>query len=306
MKANTSLNYIQGAALIFVGAVMFAGKAVLVKYNYIHYHVDTIPLLALRMLFSLPLYLIILFIENKKSPINESIETKHWLWMLSMGMVGYYLASLFDFWGLNYVTAGTERLILFLYPSIVLIISALFLKHKIQKIQYFALFITYFGIVITFIPNLQIGLGQNLILGCFLIFLSAFTYALYIIGSGELIPKFGIIKFTCYAMITSTVVIFIHHAATGNGNLFNYPKEVYYLSITMAVFCTVIPSFLISGGIKKVGSGNASIIGSVGPIATIIMANIFLDELMNFWQIIGTLIVLSGVLMISWKGKKES
>lgn len=306
MEAKTPLNYIQGAILVFTGAVLFAGKAVLVKYNYMHYHVDTVPLLALRMCFSLPFYLIILLIEKNKTPISESVKTKHWLWMLVMGIVGYYLASLFDFWGLNYVTAGTERLILFLYPSLVLVISALFLKHKIQKIQYIALFITYLGIVCTFVPNLQMGLGSNLLFGCFLIFLSALTYAMYIIGSGELIPKFGTIRFTCYAMITSTVVILIHHVATGNGDLFNYPKEVYYLSFTMAVMCTVIPSFLISEGIKKAGSGNASIIGSIGPIATIIMAYIFLDEAMNLWQIAGTLIVLSGVLMISWKGKKES
>jgi drug/metabolite transporter (DMT)-like permease len=226
--------------------------------------------------------------------------------MLAMGIVGYYLASLFDFWGLNYVTAGTERLILFLYPSLVLIISALFLKRKIQQIQYLALLVTYLGIVCTFIPNLKMGLGNNLIFGSFLIFLSALTYAIYLIGSGELIPKFGTIRFTCYAMITSTIVVLIHHVVAGNGSLLHYPKEVYYLSFTMAVMCTVIPSFLISGGIKKVGSGNASIIGSVGPIATIIMANIFLDETINSWQIAGTLIVLSGVLMISWKGKAVS
>ncbi len=303
MEAKTPIKYIQGALLVFAGAVLFAGKAVLVKYNYIHYHVDTVPLLALRMGFALPFYIIILLIEKNKIPINESVKTKHWLWMLVMGIVGYYLASLFDFWGLNYVTAGTERLILFLYPSLVLIISALFLKKKILKIQYIALLITYLGIVCTFIPNLKMGLGSNLLFGSFLIFLSALTYAIYLIGSGELIPKFGTIRFTCYAMITSTIVVLIHHVAAGNQSLFNYPKEVYYLSITMAVMCTVIPSFLISGGIKKVGSGNASIIGSVGPIATIIMANVFLGEILNRWQIAGTLIVLGGVFMISWKGK---
>jgi drug/metabolite transporter (DMT)-like permease len=304
LEAKTPINHIQGALLVFTGAVLFAGKAVLVKYNYIHYHIDTVPLLSLRMGFALPFYLIILLIEKNKTPINESVKTKHWLWMLAMGVVGYYLASFFDFWGLNYVTAGTERLILFLYPSLVLIISAIFLKKKIQKIQYIALLVTYLGIVCTFVPNLKMGLGTSLLFGSFLIFLSALTYAIYLIGSGELIPKFGTIRFTCYAMITSTIVVLIHHVAAGNGSLFNYPKEVYYLSFTMAVICTVIPSFLISGGIKKVGSGNASIIGSIGPIATIIMANVFLDELMNFWQIAGTLIVLGGVLMISWKGEK--
>lgn len=303
METKKPINYIQGALLVFIGAVFFAGKAVLVKYNYIHYHVDTIPLLTLRMGFSLPFYLIILFWERSKTPISESVKTKHWLWMLFMGVVGYYLASLFDFWGLNYVSAATERLILFLYPSLVLIISAIFLKHKIQKIQYLALFITYTGIAFTFIPNLKTGFGSNLAFGSFLIFLSALTYGTYLVGSGELIPKFGTIRFTCYAMIVSTTVVLLHHFLTSNGSLLEYPKEVYYLSFAMALFCTVIPSFLISAGIKMVGSGNASIIGSIGPIATIIMANVFLDEVITSWQVMGTFVVLAGVIMISWKGK---
>jgi drug/metabolite transporter (DMT)-like permease len=305
IKPISSVNYLKGAILVFIGAVLFAGKAVLVKYNYIHYHVDTVPLLVLRMGFALPFYIVILLIEkNKTSTVAVSLTTRQWLWMLALGIVGYYLASLFDFWGLNYVSAGIERLILFLYPSIVLIISAVFLKKKIVRIQYIALFITYLGVVCTFVPDIKIGIQHNLIIGSALIFLSAFTYALYLIGSGELIPKIGTIRFTSYAMIISTIVVILHHLFTVHGSLFNYQKEVYYLSFTMAVFCTVIPSFFISGGIKLIGSGNASIIGSVGPIATIIMASIFLDELFTGWQLTGTIIVLAGVLMISWKGNK--
>jgi drug/metabolite transporter (DMT)-like permease len=294
----------KGALLILLGAILFAGKAVLVKYNYIHYHVDTVPLLALRMLFSLPFYIVILYFQHKKNLTTTSLTTKEWLWMLFLGIIGYYLASLFDFWGLNYVTAGIERLILFLYPSIVLIISALFLKKKIQTIQYIALFITYTGVAITFVPDIQMGMQKNLLWGTSLIFLSAFTYALYLIGSGEMIPKIGTVRFTSYAMIISTLVVVIHFLLTNNSNLFHYQKEVYFLSITMALFCTVIPSFLISEGIKHVGSGNASIIGSIGPIATIVMAAVFLEERITPWQLAGTLIVLTGVLMISWKGKK--
>jgi drug/metabolite transporter (DMT)-like permease len=304
MKQSSSVNHLKGAVLVFTGAVLFAGKAVLVKYNYIHYHVDTVPLLVLRMLFSLPFYLVILLIQSRKEIVETPLTKQQWLWMLALGTVGYYLASLFDFWGLNYVTAGVERLILFLYPSIVLIISAVFLKKKIQRIQYIALFITYTGVVCTFIPDLKLGLQHNLIIGSALIFLSAFTYALYLIGSGELIPKIGTIRFTSYAMIVSTLVVVIHYIVTSNGSLLGYPKEAYYLCFVMAVFCTVMPSFFISGGIKLIGSGNASIIGSVGPIATIIMAGIFLDEKFTLWQLAGTIIVLAGVLMISWKGNK--
>ncbi|MFC0185292.1 Threonine/homoserine efflux transporter RhtA [Pseudarcicella hirudinis] len=304
MKQTTRVNYLLGAGLIFFGAVFFAGKAVLVKYNYLHYHVDTVSLLALRMLSSLPFYLIILAFKQKKNENVQKITIKQWSWIVILGIVGYYLASLFDFWGLNYITASVERLILFLYPTIVVIISAIFLKKPIFKIQYFALIITYLGVLCAFIPDLQIGLQKNLVIGSVLIFLSAFTYALYLIGSGEMIPKIGSTRFTCYAMIVSTIIVMLHYALTAQTSLFSYQIEVYYLSVSMAVFCTVIPSFMISEGIKRIGSGNASIIGSVGPVATIVMANLFLDEKINGLQLLGTFIVLAGVLMVSWKGKK--
>jgi drug/metabolite transporter (DMT)-like permease len=301
---NTRKNYIIGATLVVIGSVLFAGKAVLVRYNYIHFKVDTVPLLALRMLFSAPFYAVILYFQNRKKSEVPKLTGKEWLWMLAIGLVGYYLAAFFDFWGLKYITASVERLILFIYPTLVVIISAIFLKKTIYKIQYIALIITYLGVVVSFVPDLQIGLQKDLIIGSTLVFLSSLTYALYLIGSGEMIPKIGSLRFTCYAMLISTVMVILHYFISIGGNLFAYQSGVYWLSIVMAVFTTVIPSFLISDGIKRIGSGNASIIGSIGPIATIIMANIFLGELINAWQIIGTFVVLGGVLMISWKGKK--
>ncbi len=301
---NTKKQFFIGAALVVIGSVLFAGKAVLVRYNYIHFKVDTVPLLALRMLFSAPFYAVILYFQNRKQSDVPKLTGKEWLWMLAIGLVGYYLAAFFDFWGLKYITASVERLILFIYPTLVVIISAIFLKKPIYKIQYIALIITYLGVAVSFIPDFQMGLQKDLIIGSTLVFLSSLTYALYLIGSGEMIPKIGSLRFTCYAMLISTVMVILHYFVSVGGNLFTYQSEVYWLSIVMAVFTTVIPSFLISDGIKRIGSGNASIIGSIGPIATIIMANIFLGELINSWQIIGTFVVLGGVLMISWKGKK--
>lgn len=301
---KTQIQYLIGALLIVVGSICFAGKAVLVKYNYLHYHVDTVSLLALRMLFSAPFYLVILFFQNRKPSEVPKLTSKEWILMLFIGLVGYYLAAFFDFWGLNYITASAERLILFLYPTIVVILSAIFLKKPIYKIQYLALVITYLGVAFAFLPDLQMGMQKNLMIGSSLIFLSALTYAIYLIGSGEMIPKVGALRFTCYAMLISTAMIIIHYSISVGGNLFAYQPAVYWLSITMAVFTTVIPSFMISEGIKRIGSGNASIIASIGPIATIILANIFLDEIINSWQIGGTCIVLGGVLMISWKGKR--
>ena len=301
---KSQIHYLIGVLLVVIGSICFAGKAVLVKYNYLHYHVDTVSLLALRMLFSAPFYLIILFFQNRKQSEVPKLSGREWIWMLFIGLVGYYLAAFFDFWGLNYITASVERLILFIYPTIVVILSAIFLKKTIHKIQYFALVVTYMGVAFAFVPDLRMGMQKDLIIGSSLIFLSSLTYAIYLIGSGEMIPKVGTLRFTCYAMLISTAMIIVHYFISVRGNLFTYQPEVYWLSITMAVFTTVIPSFMISEGIKRIGSGNASIIASIGPIATIIMANIFLDEIISSWQTVGTFIVLGGVLMISWKGKK--
>ncbi len=301
MSENSKSKYIVGAILIFIGAVLFAGKAVIVKWLYIHHPIDTVSLLALRMLFSLPFYILILVWHKKKSIENIKLSTKEWAWMLAIGLLGYYLASFFDFWGLQYISASVERLVLFIYPTIVVVISAIFFKKPIQKLQYIALIITYLGIILAFVPDLRLGGQKNLFFGAFLIFMSSFTYALYLIGNGEMVKKLGTTLFTCYAMIISTVMVVIHYFITVNGQLFNYEPIVYKQVIIMAIFCTVIPSFLVSEGIKRVGSSNAAIIGSVGPVATIFMATYFLHESFNEWQIGGTVCILVGVFMISVK-----
>ncbi len=300
---NNTLNtkYLVGSLLTLIGAVLFAGKAVIVKWLYIHYPIDTVSLLALRMLFSMPFYIGILLWEKTKNPTEVRLSKKEWVWMLAIGLVGYYLASFFDFWGLQYISASVERLVLFVYPTIVVVLYALIFKKPIQKTQYIALIITYLGIILAFVPDLKISLQKNLAFGAFLIFMSAFTYALYLLGNGEMVKKIGTKLFTCYAMLISTVMIILHYWVVADHSLLHYEPIVYTQSIIMAVFCTVIPSFLVSEGIKRVGSGNAAIIGSVGPMATIFMATYFLNESFNNWQIAGTICILIGVLMISVK-----
>jgi drug/metabolite transporter (DMT)-like permease len=299
MPTSFNKNHIIGALFTLIGAVMFAGKAVIVKWLYIHHPMETVSLLALRMLFSLPFYIGILLWNKIKFPSEIRLSKKEWVWMLAIGLLGYYLASFFDFWGLQFISAGLERLVLFIYPTLVLVISAIFFKKKIERIQYIALIITYLGIVLAFVPEIKIGMQNNLLLGAFLIFLSALTYAMYLIGNGEMVKKIGSTLFTCYAMLISTAMVVIHYFLTSTANLFHYEPIVYQQSMIMAVFCTVIPSFLVSEGIKRIGSGNVAIIGSFGPMATIFMASYFLNETFNHWQIAGTIFILVGVLMIS-------
>ena len=288
-----------GVLLAVFGVVFFSAKAIMVKLAY-QYGVESVTLLLFRMLFSLPVYLIIAFL-NKPIKQNE-IKKSDYIWLVFFGFVGYYLASFFDFEGLKYIKAGLERIILFIYPTLVVLISYLFLKTKIYKIQVIAIILTYIGVFISFSGEIDTS-GSQLYLGVFLIFMSALTYAMYLVGSGWLIPKFGVLCFTSYAMIVSTVCVLVHYAFTEKFDLGKYPAEVYGLGILMAVFSTVIPSFLVSKSIKIIGSSNFSIIGSIGPISTLILANIFLGEQMTGSQIVGTAIVILGVMLIS-KNKK--
>jgi drug/metabolite transporter (DMT)-like permease len=291
-----------GASLVFWGAVLFSGKAVLVKIAYF-YPVDAVTLLTLRMLFSLPFFIIIA-LSNKRKKAQVSLNKKDWLSIILLGFVGYYLASLFDFLGLQYITAGLERLILFVYPTLVLLLSAIFLKKKIKQREYLALALTYFGVFFVFYHDLSLT-QNNVILGSVLVFLSALTYAIYIMGSGELIPKLGSVRFTALAMIVSSIAVLLHYVATHSISEWQIPQQVYMLGLGMAIFSTVLPAFMVSAGIKLIGSGRSSIIGSIGPISTIILAFIFLDEAITLPQTIGTFLVLAGVIIVGRKEKKQ-
>ena len=288
-------DYFIGLGLAILGVVLFSAKAVLVKLAY-QYEVDPVSLLLLRMVFAMPVYLVIAFVVRPKL----KIDTKDWLWLILLGVLGYYFASLFDFVGLQYIKAGLERIILFIYPTIVILLSVVFLKERISQRQILAIGITYLGIVVAFWPELSLP-AEGLYLGVFLIFLSALTYGSYIAGSGWLIPKFGSTVFTSYVMLVSCACVIVHFGMTGKLNDFQYPSEVYWLAFSMAIFCTVLPSYLVSFAIKRLGSSQFAIMASFGPISTILLAAYFLDEPMYLLQWLGTGLVIIGVSVVSKK-----
>ena len=296
-KTNKSYLLI-GSLLVFVGAVLYSSKAVLVKLAY-QYDVDSISLLTLRMLFSLPFYFIILIWRQTGPDKTQKQTPKEWLSVILLGMSGYYVASLLDFLGLQYVSAGLERLILFVYPTMVVLMLAIFYKKKMTRTIWMALVLTYIGISIAFMDKVTYQQSADLYKGAVMIFVAAFAYAVYVVGSGQLVARFGTLRFTSIGMIAAGLMIIIQHGFTDQWALGHFHPQVYFLSLLMAVFATVVPSFLIMEGIKRIGSGNASIISSIGPISTIILAYIFLDERLGIMQIIGTFVVISGVLIIS-------
>jgi len=293
-----------GFIIAFVGAILFSTKAVIVKKAFIDVHADALTLLTLRMIFSLPFYLITAFIITSGKS-NKRMTTKEWLAIIILGTSGYYLSSLLDFLGLQYISAGLERLILFLYPSFVVIINAIFLKEKITKVQLWAIVISYVGMVIAYFGELKIDTANsNFYWGSLLIFLCAITYAVYIAGSGHIIPKIGASKFTAYALLCSTAGVFLHYILRGHYEPLQHSMSLWWYGILLAIVATVIPTFLLSFALKKIGANNVAIISSIGPVSTILQAHIFLGEPIFTGQIIGTVMIIIGVLLLSIKPKK--
>ena len=292
-----------GLILVMLGAIAFSSKAVLVKLAY-REGIDALSLLTLRMVFALPFYLAIAFFTDRQAAYR--LKPRDYLMVTVTGVLGYYLASLFDFWGLQYITASMERLILFAYPSITLIFGALFFKTPIVKAQYVALILTYMGIFVIFAGDASIGNQADLFRGGGLVFACAITYSLYLTGSGLLIPRIGAMRYTAFALITAAFAVFLHYTFTKDFQLFQYNKQVYGLAVLMAIVATVIPTLLVSYGIRLIGAGNTALTSSVGPVSTLTLAYFLLGERLTGVQMLGSLLIIAGVLYLSIaKNKKD-
>lgn len=296
-----------GFLISFTGAILFSTKAILVKLAFLHTHTDALTLLTLRMLLSLPFYLIAAWVGHRREG-NVRMTRRQWLWVIILGLLGYYLSSFFDFVGLQYISAGLERLILFLYPSFAVLINAAVFRHRVTMVQYFALALTYTGIGIAYFGELKIDTGNpNFYWGSLLIFLCAITYSFYLAGTGRMVPVLGSGKYTTYTMLSAAVAVLLHFfirnglkgysALPATGTLWGY-------GILLALLATVIPSFMLSEGMKRIGPNNAAIVTSIGPVSTILQAHFVLGDPIFAEQVIGTVLVIIGVLMIGWRASK--
>jgi drug/metabolite transporter (DMT)-like permease len=303
MQRSSPSPFVWGILICLAGAICFSTKAILVKLSYRDTGIDAVPLLALRMLFSLPFFIASAWVSSARAG-NVKFTGRQWAYIAAIGCLGYYISSLLDFLGLQYVTAAIERLILFIYPTLVLLMNALVFRTRIKLVQWLAVGITYAGLALAFVSEAQMdSVSSDFWWGAFLIFLCSFTYAIYIVGSGRLIPVIGATKFNSYAMSFACAGVLLHFWIKDGSSLLSFSSTVYVYSFSMAVLSTVIPSYLVSQGIKRIGSDNAAIVGSVGPVSTILLAYFFLQESISVLQLSGTVLVLTGVLLISREKK---
>lgn len=300
---GSSLNRqaVLGAGFAFVAAIGFSGKAILVKLAYRH-GVDAITLLALRMVFSVPMFMAAALWSATRNHARP-IERRDWGAIVLLGLLGYYLASLFDFMGLTYISAGLERLVLFLYPTMVILLSAVLYRRAVKRHEWVALALSYSGIALVFLHD--VGTEQKgIVLGTLFVFGSTLAYSMYLIGTGHIIARVGALRFTAYALLVASAATLIQFALTHPLATLRQPLPVYELSLAMALFSTVLPVFLLSFAIRQIGSGHTALIGSVGPVATIFMAAWFLAEPVTSLQVAGAALVLAGVLMVSARARR--
>ena len=295
-----------GFLIALSGAILFSTKAIFVKLAFLHTGVDAVTLLSLRMLFALPFYIIAAWLVIRKENKIKLSQKEGWS-IFILGIMGYYLSSLFDFIGLQYVSAGLERLILFLYPTFAVLINTFFFHAKLNRFQLIALLLTYLGIGIAYFGELQLDTGRTgFLFGSAMIFLCAVTYAFYLVGTGRMVKKVGVTRYTAYAMLAATLGIFVHYMVTHSLQQIHFTESLTSYSVALAIIATVLPSFLMSNGMKRIGSNNVSIITSIGPVSTIIQAHYFLGEKIIPAQIFGTVLVIMGVLLIGWNAKNEN
>jgi drug/metabolite transporter (DMT)-like permease len=289
----------KGILIVALGAICFSAKAIFIKLAYAQYEVDDITLLTLRFAYALPFFLGIALWRFNQGQL-QTVSKEDWGYIGILTMLGYYWASWFDFKGLQFIPAGLERIILFIYPTLVVLFSRIFLKKKISRNALIALIITYAGIMII-AAEPRVFESDNFLKGGAFILVSAVTYSLYLVFGGELINKYGSINFNSISMVLSSIYVLVHFNVLSSVKLKDLAIGLHGYGILLAVVSTVIPTFMVMEGMKLLGANKASIVASIGPVSTIILAYLFLGEILSVQEIIGSILVLGGVLMI---GKK--
>ena len=288
--------FLGGLALAVAGSVMFSAKAIVVKLAYRH-GVDAETLLALRMLFAAPFFAAALWWTSRgAAPLSRRERAL----LVTIGLLGYYLASYFDFLGLQHISAALERLILYLNPTLVLLLSVLVLRRPVTRFDLIALLLSYGGIVLVFWHDVRLD-ADGVALGAALVFGSAACYAVYLVLSGELVRKVGAIRLTAYAMCVATAGVLTQFALLRPLASLAQPAPVLWLSLVNALLCTVLPVFATMMAVARIGAGSVALAGMIGPVSTIALGYVFLGEPVSGWQVAGTALVLAGVFVLSRK-----
>jgi drug/metabolite transporter (DMT)-like permease len=287
-----------GIVLALLGVIAFSVRPILIKLAYA-YVTDPVTLIALRMVFSLPFFAAMAFWvrrDTRRAPL-----TRRDLWSVAfLGFLGYYLASFLDFLGLQYISAGLGRLMLFLYPTITVLLSGLYLGKYVSRRDVVALVVSYAGLALVLSQGFA-GDNRNLMLGALLVFASAFCYAVYLVSSSQVVARIGSVRFTAYATSVASLLCLLQFLLLRPLSALQLPLQVYGLAIAMAVGCTVLPVFVTSEALRRIGANQVAIIGAAGPVTTLFLGWLGLEERLTPLQVFGAGLVLIGVMLVTLK-----
>jgi drug/metabolite transporter (DMT)-like permease len=283
-----------GLTLATLGAISFSAKAIIVKLAYRH-GVDAVTLIMFRMLFALPFFLTMAWWTSRGKP---PLTRREGLSVFGLGVTGYYLASYLDFAGLSYISASLERLILYLNPTLVLLLGLVLYKRPISRMQLLGMAISYVGVLVVFGHEVNFA-GEGVALGALLVFLSAASYAIYLIFSGELVQKLGSLRLVGWATSVACVLCIAQFLLMRPLSAALVAPEVLWLSVLNATLCTAVPVVLVMMAIERIGSGLAAQAGMIGPVSTLMMGVFILGEPLTVWVAAGTALVLLGIYVFS-------
>jgi drug/metabolite transporter (DMT)-like permease len=285
---------ITGLALAAAGAVAFSGKAIIVKLSY-RYGVDAITVIMYRMLFALPLFLLLSWWAGRG---RAALSAADWRLLCGLGFCGYYLASFLDFSGLQFIDANLERLIVYLSPTFVLALSTLLFDVRVTRRQWIALVVSYLGVALVFGRDLSVT-GAHVALGSALVLGSAASYAVYLVFSGQAVKRLGALRITGVATSIACVLCILQFFVLRPVASMAVAPQVIGLSVLNATLCTFLPVLLVMLAIERVGAPLVAQTGNIGPVSTIIMSVLVLGEPFTAWLLAGTTLVLVGIGLLA-------
>jgi drug/metabolite transporter (DMT)-like permease len=293
--SSSSSSSLPGLALALAGAMAFSGKAIIVKLAY-RYGVDAVTVIMYRMLFALPIFLAMGWWAGRGRP---ALTRRDWVGVVGLGFTGYYLSSFLDFLGLEYVTASLERLILYLNPTLVLLLNRVLYRKRGTRAQLLGMAISYLGVVVVFGHEARLE-GSNVALGALLVFASAATYAVYLVYSGQMVQRVGSLRLVGLATSVACVCCIVQFLLLRPVSVaLAVAPQVVWLSVLNAVLCTAVPVLLVMMAIERVGASVTAQTGMVGPMSTILMGVWLLCEPFTAWVAAGTVLVIAGIFVFT-------
>ena len=294
MSAARPAHFTSGLLLAAAGSIAFSGKAIIVKLAYRH-GVDAVTLIMYRMLFALPMFLAMALWAGRGKP---ALSARDWLGIVGLGFSGYYLSSFLDFWGLEFISASLERLILYLNPTLVLVLGWLLYGRKISYQRAVAMAISYAGVLLVFGHEASFA-GANAVLGAALVLASAISYAIYLSYSGQLVQRLGSLRLAGWATTVACLFCIAQFVLLRPLSSAQVAVPVVWLSLLNAVACTAVPVLMVMMAIERIGAGLTAQTGMIGPMSTLLMGVFILGEPFNVWVLAGTALVLSGVFLVT-------